>query len=398
VIPLEDFKLEATCPQCAAALEATGWTMPGMRMLARARCTGCGRPYFVDLPAGQGLYSPMILDPATGAVHDRAGVEWFAEWLGKSWRERTAATPAFTVSRLSPLTRPAVLINCLDTLYGHALLKLLNAQQYLDSGTVDVILIIQPFLAALVPEGVAETWRVDLPLREGTGWSDGLAADIAAECARIGDLRLAPVHPHPHPTTFAIERFSRVKPFAVDQWQSGPRKAVTFIWRDDRIWSPSGRLMARTQASAVGALFKALRGHLPDLDAAVAGIGTPGGLPGWIADMRSPRPSQSVERDWLRRYSDSHAVIGVHGSNMLLPSAHAGSVFELLPDSRQGNFLQDIVFNGSDPRNLFFRYRFLPDDTDPVRLARLVAFVVAQYPEFDRLMAFDASHDPDVRP
>ncbi len=398
MIALEGFELEAACPECASALEATGWTMPGMRMLAQARCTGCGRPYFVDLPAGQGLYSPMILDPATGAVHDRAGVAWFAEWLGKSWRERTDATPTFTVSRLSPLTRPAVLINCLDTLYGHALLKLLNAQQYLDAGTFDVILVIQPFLATLVPEGVAETWLVDLPLRDGTAWSDGLAAAIASESARIGDLRLAPVHPHPHPATFAIERFSRVAPFPVAQWHSSPNNAVTFIWRDDRTWSPPGRLMALSQASAVGAFFEALRGLLPDLDAAVAGLGTPGGLPGWIADLRSPRPSESVERGWLGRYSDSHAVIGVHGSNMLLPSAHAGSVFELLPDSRQGNFLQDIIFNGGDPRDLFFRYRFLPDDIAPAGLARLVAFVVARYPEFDRLMAFEASHDPDVRP
>lgn len=396
MIPLDDIALEAACPECAAALDATGWTMPGMRMLARARCTGCGRPWFVDLPAGQGLHSPMILDPATGAVHDRVGVEWFAEWLRGSYRERTAATPPFTVARHSPLTRPAVLINCLDTLYGHALLKLFNAQQYLDSGKFDVIPIVQPFLTALVPEGVAETWSVDIPLRDGTLWSDGLAAAIAAQSARIPDLRLAPVHPHPHPTTFAVKRFSRVPPFSLDRWNSSPKTAVTFIWRDDRTWSP-GRIMARSQAKAVGALFEALRGNLPDLDAAVAGVGTPGGLPGWIADMRSPRPSESVEQAWLGRYAQSHAVIGVHGSNMLLPSAHAGSVFELLPDDRQGNFLQDIVFNGSDPRDLFFRYRFLPDDIGPAELARLVAFVVARYPDFDRLMSFDSSHDRDVR-
>lgn len=386
-----------TCPECGERLAATGWYMPGMRMLTRARCTGCGRDYFVDLPAGQGLHSPMLLDPATGAVHDRAGVPWFADWLHESYRDRTAATLALTVDRHLPLTRPAILINCLDTLYGHALLKLFNAQQYLDSGRFDVIAIVQPFLAGLVPEGVAETWRVDLPLRDGKSWSDGLADAIAAECARIDGFRIAPVHPHPHPSIVSIERFSRIPPFDLGRWHSGPEKAVTFIWRDDRIWSPRGRLRPLGQAKSVAAFFEALRDAQPGLDAAVAGIGAPGGLPGWIADMRSPRPSESVDLLWLRRYAQSHAVVGVHGSGMILPSAHAGSTFELLPDDRQGNFLQDIVFNGADPRDLFFRYRFLPNDVAPDRLARQVAFVLARYPDFDRLMGFDASHDSDVR-
>lgn len=397
MIALDNLKVEATCPICAAPLRATDWYMPGMRMLARAQCAGCRRDFFIDLPAGQGLHSPMILDAATGAVHDRVGVPWFADWLRISFRARTGATAALTIDRRLPLTRTAVLINCLDTLYGHALMKLFCAQQYLDAGTFDVILIVQPFLAPLVPEGVAETWRVDLPLGDGTRWSDSLAEAIATESARIEDLRLAPVHPHPHASIVSIARFSGVPPFATDGWHSEGTRKVTFIWRDDRIWSPAGWLAPRGQVKAVAAFFEALRGELPDLDAAVAGLGTPGGLPGWIADMRTPHPSESVERDWLRLYAASHAVIGVHGSNMILPSAHAGSVVELLPDSRQGNFLQDILFNGTDPRDLFFRYRFVPDDFAPAHLARLVAFVLARYPDFDRLMSFQAAHDPDVR-
>ncbi|MEO7634582.1 MAG: hypothetical protein ABIS38_02905 [Sphingomicrobium sp.] len=397
MIALNNLNIEATCPICAALLRATGWYMPGMRILARAQCAGCRRDFFVDLPAGQGLHSPMILDRATGAVHDRVGVAWFADWLRISFRERTGTTTALTIDRRLPITRTAVLINCLDTLYGHALLKLFSVQQYLDAGEFDVILIVQPFLASLVPKGVAETWLVDLPLPDGIRWSDSLAEAIATQSARIEDLRLAPVHPHPHASIVSIERFSSVPPFATNQWHAEGTKKVTFIWRDDRIWSPAGWLAPRGQVKAVAAFFVALRREQPHLDAAVAGLGTSGGLPDWIADKRFARPSENVERDWLRLYADSHAVIGVHGSNMILPSAHAGSVFELLPDSRQGNFLQDILFNGTDPRDLLFRYRFVPDDIAPARLARLVAFVLARYPDFDRLMSFDAGHDRDVR-
>lgn len=397
MIDLRNVAVAEVCPACGAPLEAYDWYMPGMRLLARARCTGCARDWFVDLPAGQGLYSPMMLDPASGAVFDRAGVPWFADWLRDSYRTRTAQAPVVQIDRRAGTTRPVVLINCLDTLYGHALLKLLNAQQYLDAGGFDVVLIVQPMLLPLIPDGVAEVWAVDLPLREGTAWSDGLANAIRRESERFARLWLAPVYPHIHPTAFAIERFSRVRPFVLTEWDANPVRKVTFIWRDDRIWSPAIGLGRSSQKRAVTALFEKLRLLLPALDPAVAGIGMAGGLPDWIEDMRVSRPDAPTERAWLQRYAASHAVIGVHGSNMLLPSAHAGSLFELLPEGRDGNFLQDIIFNGSEPRDLFFRYRFLPEATTPPRLAALVALVASRYPDFDRLMAPDMTVDPDVR-
>jgi hypothetical protein len=397
MIDLRHLAIETACPACAAPLDAAGWHMPGMRMLARASCSGCGRDWFVDLPAGQGLYTPVILDPRDGSVRGGTGARWFADWLRDSWRDRTSDNLAFRVERRAPVSRPVVLINCLDTLYGHALLKLFNAQQYLDAGKVDVVLLVQPFLAALIPQGVAEVWEVELPLREGTRWSDGLAERIATECDRFPELRLAPVHPHPHPSTFSIERFSKVPPFDCGHWHGGPRKSVTFIWRDDRSWPAKRRLLAGGQARAVPAFFEELRQHLPTLDAAVAGLGTAGGLPGWIEDLRTPRPDAAMEKAWLQRYAASHAVIGVHGSNMLLPSAHAGSVFEFLPEDREGNVLQDLIFNGTDARDLMFRTRLLQDDIAPDRLASLVALVVGRYPDFDRLMRFEDKQDSDVR-
>lgn len=391
MIDLAAPRIEAGCPACAGPLAAEGWYMPGMRTLARARCTACGKLWFADLPVGQGIHTPMLLDPETGAVHDAAGAGWFADWLRDSYKARRPDMAGLEVRRHRAAGAAPVLLNCIDTLYGHSLLKLLNAQLYLDKG-LDLILLVQPCLLPLIPDGVAETWLVDLPLKEGTRWSDSLAAAIAAEARRFPALTLAPAHSHPHPSDIAIERFSKTAPFPLDAWASRPPK-ITFIWRDDRRWAPG----LRGQSGAVAALFEALRRRLPGLEAAVAGLATPGGLPGWIADRRTPSPGPEEERAWLQLYADSHAVVGVHGSNMLLPSAHAGAAFDLMPEDRRGNFLQDILFNGSDPRDLFFRYRFPPLTTAPERLAEEIAFTVARYPDFDRLMRPPAIHDDDVR-
>jgi len=408
--------LAAACPKCARPLAATGWYMPGMRVLGRARCAECRAEYLVDLAAGQARYSPGTLDLATGAVHDPAGVEWFARWLKESYRSRGDAPVGLEIARYRPLTRRVLLLNCIDTLYGHAVLKLFNAQQYIDGGEVDVIVVVQPFLRWMVPDGVAECWTVDIPLREGTMWSDGLARDIAAACAPLPDLYLAPAFSHPHPSTFEVENFSRVSPFALSAWASSDVAAVTFIWRDDRLWTGErvqdarrtplmSRLRGRVGGASVSAdaqreqvvkMFDALKVTCAPLDAAVVGVGAPGGLPEWIRDMRALSPTDALEREWCGRYAASHAVVGVHGSNMLLPSAHAGSTVELLGHDRTGNFLQDIVFNGVDARDLHFRYRFLSPDTPPEEVAAIVAFIVRRYPDFVALMGRDQTRDPDA--
>ncbi|TRW17196.1 hypothetical protein [Glacieibacterium frigidum] len=370
-----------------------GWYMPGMRQLARARCEPCARDWFIDLPVGQGQFSPVALDASTGETVDPACVTWWSDWLRDAHRQRSDASPAFHIRQHHPATRQVVVLNCIDVLYGHALLKLFNVQRYLDAGQVDVVAIVQPCIAALVPDGVAETWVVDLPLRDGAMWSDRLARDFAAQMTRFPGVAFAAAQSHPHPSTFSIENFSRVRPFDPASWSELP-PTLTFIWREDRLWLPGlPRFTARHhQTRAVIDLLTMLRRRLPALDVAVAGIGAPGGLPEWIADHRVPKPYAASDRDWLARYAESHVVVGVHGSNMILPSAHAGSCFELIGGDRSGNFLQDIVFNGSDPRDLFFRTRFMPIETSPAALAESIAFVIERYPQFRDLMP-----GPDVR-
>ena len=133
-------------------------------------------------------------------------------------------------------------------------------------------------------------------------------------------------------------------------------------------------------------LADTLRQEWPTIDFAVAGIGEPGDLPAGIRDMRRVELNAQVEREWCERYAASHIVVGVHGSNMLLPSAHAGGCVELLGNERWGNFLQDILFRPADSREMFFRYRFVPEATTPETLAQLLGSILRGYPLWLNLM------------
>jgi hypothetical protein len=402
---------EYACPYCQLRMQVKGWYIPGMRNLADLQCPQCRGEFYGDLSAGHGLYYPMLLDRSTGAVHDEYGVGWFANWLRESYANRCTLQIGFVVEEFRPLRR-VVLLNCLDVLYGHCLLKLLNAQYYLDRyPDLDLVVLIPKILRWLVPDGVAAVWTVDLPLAQGIEWNEWLAARVKSLIGQVETCRLSVAVPHPAPEDYRIERFTRVNPFPIDQWvRRLDRPTVTFIWREDRVWHdahPTGhrlrvmqwlrrghqgeghRLKEQTQKVVV--LGETLRRAFPKINFAVAGLGHPGNLPSWIGDLRTLAMNEDVERAWCDRYAQSHVVLGVHGSNMLLPSAHAGAVIELVPDNRWGNLIQDMLLPVRDSRELLYRYRFLPLESSVAVIAEATISLLQDLPH--ALSNFRCDHE-----
>jgi hypothetical protein len=383
--------------------------MPGMRSLADTTCPECDRAFYVDLPAGHGLTYPVALDQETGETHYSHDKDWFAEWLEAAYADRQDTARELTTSG-ELAEQPTVLVNCLDTLYGHALLKLWNVQYYLDETDLQVVVLVQDIFEWAVPADVDAIWAIDLPLSAGTEWNDRLAAQIQDRLSSASETHLSVGFSHPHPTHVDVERFTGVEPFDTTKWdgqQSPP--TVTFVWRDDRRWettrfapSLSGRLRGylnrasaeigwplgvREQRRRVIELGKHLRDFVPDLEFAVAGIGTDGSFPNWIEDKRVATPTPAKERDLCRQYATSHVVVGVHGSNLLLPSAHAGSVVELLPPRRWENVIQDLYVRPADRRDALYQNRILPVDTSVHEVARAVSSLISGREEMRRHMA-----------
>ncbi|HYP49672.1 MAG TPA: hypothetical protein VEQ34_01935, partial [Pyrinomonadaceae bacterium] len=376
-----------------------------MRNLADFYCPQCGSEFYGDLPAGQALYTPILLDKKSGAIYDDYNVGWFSDWLKNSFQQRKYEPLGFEARKLSKVKNKAVLLNCLDVLYGHSLLKLLNAQHYIDhQPDVSLIVILPRFLEWMLPDGIAEAWIVDLPLRRGTEWNDWLSGEIKKRLESFDEVYLSVAFSHPDSKDFDIERFTNVSPFRLENFsERQTHPVITFIWREDRLWEAEshrtstrlGKLKRRfnlseertdEQKRKVVEFAESLRGEFPLLDFAVAGISKADGLPDWIQDLRLMKIDVQAERLWCKRYAESHLVVGVHGSNMLLPSAHAGGVIELIGEERWGNYLQDILFRRSDAREMFFRYRFVPHSTAPEELAGLAASML-RYEDFRRLMS-----------
>jgi len=351
-------------------------------------------------------------------VHDDFGVPWFAGWLRESYEKRIEKVIPFSVEEFRSL-RNVLILNCLDVLYGHCVLKLLNAQYYLDTRPdLDLLVLAPRFLRWMVPDGVAAIWTIDLPLSRGIEWNEWLAAEISAKSKQFGKVWLSIAYSHPHPKDYAIERFTRVQPFAADEWDRRlETPTITFIWRDDRLWGDTlskGRLRRwinrlrtkvdssglslrlRKQTRRVVLLAALLRKTFPKLNFAVVGFGMPGKMPDWIQDFRTAAIDAALEKTWCDRYARSHLVIGIHGSNMLLPSAHAGATIELMPTERWGNMVQDLLMPDLDCREALFRYRIVPLSLSVQDLAHMVVSLLRGYQLMDRDFRHHLiNHDPD---
>jgi len=394
--------------------------MPGMWCLARLKCRFGHGEFYGVLAEGHGLYAPALIDAADGCLvqADKSRYSiWFAEWLKDAFRTRGCQETPLRIRRLRSLRAKPLVVNCLDSCYGHSLPKLLSVQYYLEHyPDYDLIVILPRCLEWLIPDGVAEAWISDGPLDGLRAWDDALARRFSDLVSQWPEAWIAACPAGVHCTEFEIQRFTRVEPFDVSAFAADENPKVTFIWRDDRFafsersairrtWlrvlqrmAPewSRRVRVRLQLEYVNQIGKALRSRLPALDFAVVGMGVRGaGLAGWITDMRSLVLEEDTERAWCDRYAQSHIVIGVHGSNMLLPSAHAGAVLTLMPNGYPLYLcFTDTILNGRGAlhptMSTLLRYKTVPLGTNADTIAEWVMATLQAFPALTRIWTLPA--------
>jgi hypothetical protein len=144
-----------------------------------------------------------------------------------------------------------------------------------------------------------------------------------------------------------------------------------------------GRLMIGDQRRMVGTVMARLRKSLPGVTFSVVGLGPSSSWASDVNDLRTERMDVEVERSWCRAYAKSQVVVGVHGSNMLLPTALAAGCVEILPHDRLGNIVQDISVRYADRMQLFL-YRFVDEFASPSVVARHVVAIFAYQSTFRR--------------
>ena len=396
--PFIQFK--SNCPYCDRQLTAQGILWAGVHVCADAHCTKCNTNIIGDLEIGHAITHPYLIDLKGHHFFrekDLLGGESSDLWLGKPLLESLQNPNHQSIQineEIFKSYKQVVILNCIDYLYGHSLLKLLNADTFLrQNPNIGLVVVVQEFLRWMVPEGCTEVWTVDIPLRQGRYYYTQLNRSILEKMERFDEVYLHPAHSHPK--EFDITQYTKVPKhnFKDDDFR------ITFIWREDRLWLNDflfrvlrkigmTRISLYIQNWKIKRLLAGIRKELPMAKFTVAGLGIKTKFPDWIDDVRVEKFNEELERNTCKIYSQSRLVVGVHGSNMLLPSAHAGMTLDIMPNDRLGNICQDIAFEETDPRLATFRYRFPPIDIKIPQLVKMATSMISQYSQFVRDMMY----------
>ena len=379
------------CPYCKNKLIPDKVIWQGIHVCYETICENCNSEIIGDLPTGQGIIDPCQVDKKKQVVFTESGKinKWFGEYFLYSLvNQNTEKVKVF--KKVFKSRKDIIILNCIDVFYGHCVLKLLNAQRHLeDNRDLGLVIIAPKFLEWMLPDGIAESWIVDIPLRYGKNYYSYLNDWINRELKLFETVYLSEAYSHP--SRFDITNFTKIKKhdFSSDNIQVG------FIWREDRIWFNEylSFLLRFLNINLIGLiiqnlkiqiLFKRIQNQFPNVEFVVVGFGTKTSFPKWIQDKRTNNFAISSEKELCKIYADSRLIIGVHGSNMLLPSGHAGMTLDLMPNTRWGNFAQDILYHETNSRLASFRYRYLPFSTPTPQVANIVITMLQTHNDFFR--------------
>ena len=357
------------CPICKQEIEANKTVWQGIHVGAESECKNCRRTFYHDLKVGQSRYTPYSVDLHNFELfgsEDSKG--WYGIPLQKSLKNPNDKNIQFEKERYASHDR-IIILNCMDYLYGHSLLKLLNAERHLkDNPEYGLVVIVPKFLEWMLPKGIAEKWVFDITLKEGQDFFADFNNTIQKEMKRFSEIYVSKAFSHPK--DFDITNFTGIEKhnFQKDNFR------ITFIWREDRFWMENlllqkvvnkfdirilKNILLAWQKRKMVKVFSKLLKRFPDAKFTVAGFGNYKKFPKWIDNQIVYNFSIDTEKRLCKIYSESRVVIGVHGSNMLLPSAHAGMTIDLMPDDRWGNFAQEILYQENDVRMSSYRYRYI---------------------------------------
>lgn len=386
------------CNYCDAyPTKISSYYLVGTFELEKFYCKKCERLFFNTLPVGFSVGNHFSFIDHSGKIENSTSNNWFASKLISEYKNRINSPIKVTVENFKKIKNP-IILNCIDSLYGHSLLKLLNAEFHINNDNkYELIVIIPRILRWLVPDGVGEIWTYDLKLSEAALWNEWLAKDVIQKLNSYRKFFISKAPVVPHPSHFNIEKFTKISPYKISNWTNRP--TVSYIWREDRLWCDTRSLGTKNhlkihilkkllfyddikiQNHLVISLFLALKSIFSNLTFNVIGIGQSLKFPKDINDFRKEKLSFSDEKKWCRVYSKSHVVIGIHGSNMLLPSAHSGASISLIPKNRVNNLFQDIITTELDPRMACVRNRCISTSSSIDYITKTIESVIKNLPE-----------------
>ncbi|WP_158860495.1 hypothetical protein [Lunatibacter salilacus] len=350
------------------------------------------------MPTGHALQFPIALSlPDRRVINLTPANKWLVLPLQESFNSRKTVSIKIKQNRV--VQSDPILLNCLDTCFGHLYSKLWNAQTLVKwCPQNDIIVLLPAKYAWMVPNEVSEIWMVDVSLLNCQFFLDGLDEWIKKQMERFEKVLLSQAYIHlDHHAYVDLEQIVGQKRFDLNQFQLLPLR-ITFILREDRFWHNSlimdflyklsvkyklqhiiKPLFLWRQKHLVHKTIKNIQNLLPEVQFYATGLGNSLSYAKSLKDLRVSEINLETERIWNAVYAQSHLVIGVHGSHMLIPTSLAAGFINLLPRYKIDHIVEDSVLPYTN-RMLQFMGRFLDEFSTSSLISNHVVSLMKTFP------------------
>lgn len=362
------------CPDCGGEVLIKNFIIPGMRNLVDFECKNCEGEFLADLPTVFGISYQTIIDKNELEIKVTESKKWAEDSL-KSYTNKNNEVVKIN-HRIIEDKKDVILINCLDTCYAHSLFKLLNSARYIEKFGKDygICLMIPYQLQHLIPEGVSEVLEFYLPFSKYGEWFNSINEKIHKLVEKKNSYYLAVSQYSYIPQSYNVSKFSLLRE---EKIQNKNYKSIVFLYREDqRLWG----LTLQRQKRNIEKLFKYLKSYYPYLRFILIGLGKKKKFKKEIIDLREEKFDLGLEKKWIEEYKMANCLIGVHGSNMNLPSVLAKNMINLVPEYKYVHVFEDMRLNPniSCAENLY-RYRVLYgnhslSDITPKKLFKVLVY------------------------
>jgi hypothetical protein len=386
-IPLQT---KFTCPDCNCKLgQSEDLVFQGTHVLADCLCECCENRYYHTIPTGHSVLFPVSFSQKTLKYHcDKKAELWLAIPLIDSIRNSNQQE-ASIAKKVYKEYKEIILLNCLDSCYGHVWFRLLNAQRYIrENPSKGVVVLCPASFEWLLPKGLAEVWLVNAKLSVFANWIGNLDKFIKEELKRFDEVLLADAPIHPDISKIELFDFLKTEKFPLEKFELLPY-TITFALREERFWTSNkvdaflmkvaisrkwmswmkGYFVNR-QNNKINKLAKEIQNSFSSkIRFNAIGLGKTGQLDKNIQDFRTDKITVQTEELWCKMCSETHIVIGIHGSNMLIPSALSAGFINILPRYKIDNITEDIAMNHKG-RYMQFLGRFVDEFSSTKLIAK----------------------------
>ena len=362
----------------------------GQPVLAECKCKSCGIIYYHTLPVGHYLWFPVSFSKEEKSYHPKSYLWLAAPLLDSFLNERKIEPPIH--KEVYKKYDEVILLNCLDSCYGHVFHKMMNALLHLKKQPeLGLIFLIPKSFLWLVPAGVAEVWMVDTPLQNFHRWIGNLDDFIKQEFKRFSKVYLSLAFTHLESTHLDLSALTKTQKFDLKKFDELP-PTLTFICREDRMWVNNRlenfiylaaikfklltylrKYFVYRQNQLYAKAARKIAGSIKNARFYAVGLGKTGQMGKNIIDYRHEggAMTEMQEKQWCALYAQSHIVIGIHGSNMIIPTSLSAGFIELLPRHKISHLTEDVTLSYAG-RYRHFLGRFL-DQFSSTRLLSLHA-------------------------